>query len=139
MRIRTIFKLTFLLIFAKITLCSSGIASWYADGFENKTTASGYIYNSQQLTCASNQHKFGTVLKVTNQSNNKSVIVVVTDRGAFDRKYGRVIDLSKKAFSEIENIHKGLTNVNIEILDIGHVFNYKHGRPEFRYEDYIGG
>lgn len=139
MRIRTIFKLTFLLIFAKITLCSSGIASWYADGFENKTTASGYIYNSQQLTCASNQHKFGTVLKVTNQSNNKSVIVVVTDRGAFDRKYGRVIDLSKKAFFEIENIHKGLTNVNIEILDIDHVFNYKHGRPEFRYEDYIGG
>lgn len=139
MRIKTIFKLTFLFIFVRITLCGSGIASWYADRFENKTTASGYIYNSKQLTCASNKHPFGTVLKVTNINNNKSVIVVVTDRGAFDIKYGRDIDLSKKAFSKIDNIHKGLTKVKIEVIDSTKTFKYKHGRPHFKYEDYVGG
>lgn len=115
----------------------SKIASWYADGFEGKLTASGYIYNSNQLTCASNQHKFGTVLKVTNQSNKKSVIVVVTDRGAFDTKYGRDIDLSKRAFSKIENVNKGLANVDIEVIDNSNTFRYKHNSPIFNYSDYI--
>lgn len=113
------------------------VASWYSKGFEGKLTASGYIYNSNQLTCASNKHKFGTVLKVTNLDNNKSVKVVVTDRGAFDRKYGRDIDLSKRAFSEIENIHKGLANVNIDVIDTSNTFRYKHNSPIFKYNDYV--
>lgn len=131
-------KKLLLILFLIISLCSySKIASWYADGFEGKLTASGYIYDSTQLTCASNKHKFGTVLKVTNMDNNKSVIVVVTDRGAFDTKYGRDIDLSKKAFSEIENIHKGLANVKIEIIDTNNTFRYKHNSPIFKYNDYV--
>ena len=44
----------------------SKTASWYGKGFEGKLTASGYIYSSDQLTCASNRYPFGTVLKVTN-------------------------------------------------------------------------
>lgn len=113
------------------------VASWYSKGFEGKLTASGYIYNSNQLTCASNKHKFGTVLKVTNIDNNKSVKVVVTDRGAFDRKYGRDIDLSKSAFSKIENVNKGLANVDIEVIDNSNTFRYKHNSPIFNYSDYI--
>lgn len=132
-------KSKFLIIFFILVSFKSysKIASWYADGFEGKLTASGYIYNSNQLTCASNKHKFGTVLKVTNVENNKSVKVVVTDRGAFDRKYGRDIDLSKRAFSEIENIHKGLANVNIDVIDTGNTFRYKHNSPIFKYSDYV--
>ena len=126
--------LSFLLIYVS---SYSEIASWYADGFEGKLTASGYIYNSNQLTCASNKHQFGTVLKVTNIDNNKSVKVVVTDRGAFDKKYGRDIDLSKRAFSEIENIHKGLANVNIDVVDTSNTFKYKHNSPIFNYNNYI--
>ena len=58
------------------TACGK-VASWYAKGFEGKSTASGYIYDSRQYTCASNSHDFGTVLKVTNKENGKSVVVVV--------------------------------------------------------------
>lgn len=131
-------KKLLLILFLIISLCSySKIASWYADGFEGKLTASGYIYNSNQLTCASNKHQFGTVLKVTNIDNNKSVKVVVTDRGEFDKKYGRDIDLSKRAFSEIENIHKGLANVNIDVIDTSNTFKYKHNSPIFNYNNYI--
>lgn len=131
---RIILSFLFLLIYMS---SYSKIASWYADGFEGKLTASGYIYNSNQLTCASNKHQFGTVLKVTNIDNNKSVKVVVTDRGAFDKKYGRDIDLSKRAFSEIENIHKGLANVNIDVIDTNNTFKYKHNSPIFNYNNYI--
>lgn len=131
-------KKLLLILFLIISLCSySKIASWYADGFEGKLTASGYIYNSNQLTCASNKHQFGTVLKVTNIDNNKSVKVVVTDRGEFDKKYGRDIDLSERAFSEIENIHKGLANVNIDVIDTSNTFKYKHNSPIFNYNNYI--
>lgn len=49
-----------------LTICSSAeIASWYGKGFEGSLTASGYVYDSNQLTCASNEHPFGTVLKIT--------------------------------------------------------------------------
>lgn len=127
-----------IILFLLISLQSySQIASWYSNGFEGKLTASGYIYNSNQLTCASNKHKFGTVLKVTNIDNNKSVKVVVTDRGAFDKKYGRDIDLSKRAFSEIENINKGLANVKIDVVDTSNTFKYKHNSPLFDYNNYI--
>ena len=127
-----------LILFLLISFNSySKIASWYANGFEGKLTASGYVYNSNQLTCASNKHKFGTVLKITNKENKKSVIVVVTDRGAFDTKYGRDIDLSKSAFSKIENVNKGLANVDIEVIDNSNTFRYKHNSPIFNYSDYI--
>lgn len=127
-----------LILFLLISFKSySKIASWYSQGFEGKLTASGYIYNSNQLTCASNKHKFGTVLRVTNKENKKSVIVVVTDRGSFDVKYGRDIDLSKSAFSKIENINKGLANVDIEVIDSSNTFRYKHNSPIFDYNDYV--
>lgn len=124
-------------IFILSQISNGAIASWYEKGFEGKTTASGYIYNSKQFTCASNVHKFGTVLKVTSKDTGKSVLTVVTDRGSFDKKYGRNIDLSKRSFAEIDNIHKGLINVNIEIVDTSKVFKYKHGNPVFNYKNYV--
>ena len=117
-------------------IANAELASWYSKGFEGKTTASGYIYNSSQPTCASNKHKFGTVLKVTNRENKKSVNVVVTDRGSFDRKYGRHIDLSKSAFKKIDKLGKGIINVDIEVIDTSKIFRYKHGNPLFKPEEY---
>ena len=119
-----------------LTACSSAeIASWYGKGFEGSLTASGYVYDSNQLTCASNEHPFGTVLKVTNKKNKKSVVVVVTDRGGF-AKYGRKIDLSKSAFLQIASSGHGLLDVEIEVLNKKHTFKYKHGKPHFTSEDY---
>lgn len=125
-----------------ITACTStGTASWYGKGFEGKLTASGYVYDSNQFTCASNDYPFGTVLKVTNKENGKSVLVVVTDRGGFE-KYGRKIDLSKAAFSKIASTGHGLIDVKIEVASDKNTFKYKHGSPRFtssEYKKYIKG
>jgi rare lipoprotein A len=92
---------------------SSFKASYYSDAFHGRKTASGVIYDKNKLTCASNTHKLGTKLKVTNTQNNKSVIVTVTDRGGFSKV---TIDLSKKAFSSIAELKKGIINVTIKEL-----------------------
>lgn len=119
-----------------LTACvSTGTASWYGQGFEGKLTASGYVYDSNQLTCASNDYPFGTVLKVTNNENGKSVLVVVTDRGGFD-EYGRVIDLSRAAFFKISTLGHGLIDVKIEVMSDKNTFRYKHGSPRFTDKEY---
>ena len=125
-------KRIFILIFLLSQIVFSKTASWYGKGFEGKLTASGYIYSSDQLTCASNRYPFGTVLKVINKENKKSVIVVVTDRGSFTEKYGREIDLSKKAFDKIASSSEGL----IKVVNKKHIFKYKQGKPKFTKKEY---
>jgi len=91
-----------------------GIASWYGGGEKlNKYTASGEIFDPEGYTCASWYYPFGTYLKVTNLRNGKSVIVRVNDRGPAKR-LGRIVDLTKKAFSEIEDLKRGLVRVRVE-------------------------
>jgi rare lipoprotein A len=72
---------------------------------------SGAIYDMNKLTCASNIHKLGTRLKVTNVENGKSVIVLVADTGSF-RKV--TLDLSKRAFERIAELEKGVIDVTIK-------------------------
>jgi rare lipoprotein A len=86
-------------------------ATYYSDTFNGKVMRSGAIYDMNKLTCASNTHKLGTKLKVTNVDNGKSVIVKVTDTGSF-RKV--TLDLSKKAFSKIAELDKGVINIKIK-------------------------
>ena len=63
---------------------------------------------------------FNTLLKVTNLNNNKSIYVRVNDRGPAKRlvNRGRIIDLSKKAFSYLDNLDKGLIKVRVEIIKL---------------------
>lgn len=130
------FCLSIVLLLSIAGCTSANIASWYAKGFDGKLTASGYVYDSRQLTCASNTYPFGTVLKVTNIENKKSVIVVVTDTGSFTKKYGREIDLSKAAFARIASLKQGVIKVKIKVLSKKHVFRYKKGRPRFTPKEY---
>ncbi len=91
-------------------------ASYYADKFNGKKTASGAIFSNSKLTAAHRTLAFGTRVKVTNIANNKSVEVEINDRGPF--KKTREIDLSKRAFMEItENKNNGILTVNIDILN----------------------
>jgi rare lipoprotein A len=91
-------------------------ASYYAEKFNGRRTASGKIFNMNKLSVAHKKLPFGTMLKVTNTNNNKSVIVEVTDRGPFVKS--REIDLSKKAFMDIaDNKGSGLMTVKIEITN----------------------
>lgn len=54
-------------------------------------------------------------MKVTNVKNGKSVIVRINDRGPFVK--GRIIDLSRSAFSQIGDTRAGLIDVTIELVD----------------------
>lgn len=90
-------------------------ASYYADKFHNRKTASGKKYDKNKFSAAHKKLPFGTIVKVTNEANDKSVIVEVTDRGPFVRS--REIDLSRKAFMEITgNKSSGNMKVTLEIL-----------------------
>ncbi|KRD07370.1 hypothetical protein ASE21_17920 [Flavobacterium sp. Root901] len=92
-------------------------ASYYHDKFNGRKTASGAKFNNSAMTAAHKKFPFGTMLKVTNEINNKFVIVKITDRGPFIK--GREIDLTKKAFMKIaSNKKSGLVYVTIEILKI---------------------
>lgn len=90
-------------------------ASYYADRFHGKKTASGKIFDMNKLTAAHKKLPFGTKVKVTNEANGKSVIVEITDRGPFVK--GRDIDLSKKAFKSISNGNgSGYVIASLEVL-----------------------
>lgn len=83
-----------------------GHASWYA---LSSMTASGERMNPAALTAAHRSLPFGTMLKVTNQKNGKSVVVRINDRGPFIK--GRVIDLSKAAAKKLGFVSSGVTNI----------------------------
>ncbi|WP_164884752.1 septal ring lytic transglycosylase RlpA family protein [Aeromonas caviae] len=93
----------------------TGLASYYADRYHNKKTASGERYNSGTNTAAHMTLPFGSRVRVTNLANGKSVVVRVNDRGNFAR--GRIIDLSRAAFSTIGNTRSGLIKVKVEVVN----------------------
>ena len=98
------------------TLRDKTIASYYHHKFNGRKTANGEIFSNNKLTAAHKTLPFGTLVKVTNLSNNKSVIVEINDRGPFIK--GRTIDLSKKAFTLISDKDKGIVKVKTEIIKI---------------------
>jgi rare lipoprotein A len=95
----------------------SGKASFYADKFEGKPTASGEKYKHSKLTAAHKTLPFGTKIKVTNVANSKTVEVIVNDRGPYVD--GRVVDLSKSAAELLGFVNQGIADVTVEVLDAG--------------------
>jgi rare lipoprotein A len=94
-----------------------GIASFYADEFNGKKTASGEIYDMTEMTAAHPSYPFNTVVIVTNLKNNKSVTVRINDR--MPNFKNRIIDLSLKAAEKIEMIRDGIQEVTIEVIEWG--------------------
>lgn len=88
-------------------------ATWYGNQFHGRLTASGERFNQHAMTCASNKHKLGTQLKITNTANGKSVVCRVNDRGKLGKSV--VIDLSKGAFAKIAPLSKGKIKVEVTI------------------------
>ena len=89
-----------------------GKASFYADFFHGRKTASGDIYSRNLLTAAHNKLPFGTRIKVTNKRNGKSVVVKINDRGGFTKVD---IDLSWEAARRIGMLKEGIARVFLEI------------------------
>jgi rare lipoprotein A len=92
---------------------NTGTASYYAAKYHGRQTANGEIYDMHRLTAAHRTLPFGTVVKVTNLDNHRSVVVRVNDRGPFID--GRVIDLSWEAARTIGMVQSGLAPVKLEI------------------------
>lgn len=97
-----------------------GIASWYSEKDPGvlETTANMEEFDDTDLTCAMWDIPFRTILKVTNLENGRSVFVRVNDRGPAKRlvREGRVVDLTRTAFSKIGELEKGLIRVKVEIM-----------------------
>lgn len=92
----------------------TGVASYYADKHQNQKTANGEIYQHNLKTAAHKTLPFGANVKVVNIENNKSIVVKINDRGPFRK--GRIIDLSKSAFTEIGELNQGVLKVKIEVV-----------------------
>lgn len=91
-------------------------ASYYADKFTGRKTASGEIFDNQKYTAAHKKLPFGTKVRITNEANGESTMVTINDRGPFTK--GREIDLSKRAFRDIARHHGyGSMKVTIEIVE----------------------
>ena len=105
-------------------LKSNAVASFYAEQYHGKKTSNGEIFNMNDLTAAHKTLPFGTVLKVTNLANGKSVQVRVNDRGPFVA--GREIDLSKEAARRLDMISSGTANVKIVVLQLPAEKSYRY-------------
>jgi rare lipoprotein A len=90
------------------------VASWYGHPFHGRASASGEIYDMEQMTAAHRTLPFGTMVRVHNLDNEKSADVRIIDRGPFVD--GRIIDLSHAAAQAIEMIGPGTARVRLEIL-----------------------
>ena len=91
-----------------------GLASWYGPGFHGKPTATGEIYDQNEMTAAHRTLPMPSIVRVTLLKTGKSVIARVNDRGPFSQK--RIIDLSEKTAKEIGLIKYGVSKVHVEYL-----------------------
>lgn len=109
-----------------------GIASYYGERFHLRKTANGEIFNMEKMTAAHKNLPFGTMLKVTNIKNGRSVRVRINDRLPQTSK--RIIDLSKGAAMELEMIRDGIVPIKLEVDDEDTILSlmeyYKEKKPE---------
>lgn len=93
-----------------------GKVSYYADKFHGKKTASGQLYDKEDLTAAHKTLPFGTLLRVTNLKTGNSAIVRVNDRGPFG--HGRILDVSRAAAEGLDIIRSGEIEAKLEVVNI---------------------
>ena len=91
-----------------------GTSSWYGVEFDGQRTANGERFSSKAMTAAHRHFAFGTRLRVTNRANGRSVIIRVNDSGPYFG--GRVLDLSRGAFSRIASVDQGIADVCFTVV-----------------------
>ncbi|MEX2571338.1 MAG: septal ring lytic transglycosylase RlpA family protein [Gemmatimonadota bacterium] len=107
---------------ARALEAATGEATFYADMFEGRRTASGIPFRQNQMVAAHRSFPFGTLLRVTNLGNDRSANVRVVDRGPFGGgRSGQpaVIDLSRRAADQLGFINAGRANVRVEVMEWG--------------------
>jgi rare lipoprotein A len=93
---------------------TTGKAAWYGKKFNGRKTASGQRFNAGLLTAASNTLPFGTLVKVTNLKNKKSVTVRINDRGP--KQADRIIDVTRAAAARLGMLKSGLAEVELKVV-----------------------
>jgi rare lipoprotein A len=99
-----------------------GVATYYASKFHGRRTASGIIFDNSEMYAAHRYFPFGTVLRVTNLANQRSVIVTVVDRGPFGTSPAArrlILDVSQKAAADLDFLRQGRIPIRIEVLAWG--------------------
>ena len=91
-----------------------GLASYYGNKFNGRKTASGEIFDQKKMTAACNKLPLGTIIRVTNPKNGKSVIVKINDR--LHPKMKRLVDLTMAAAKKLDYISEGVTKVTVEVI-----------------------
>ena len=91
-----------------------GHASFYADKFVGKKTASGEIFSQEKLTCAHNTYPFGSKVRVTNLKNGKTVVLKVNDR--LHHRNPRLVDLTRAAATKLDFKKSGIIKVKVELI-----------------------
>ncbi len=92
----------------------TGVASWYGQEFQGRTTSSREVFDMNDMTAAHRTLAFGTYVMVTNLGNDRSAVVRINDRGPFAR--GRIIDLSYAAARVLGVVGPGTARVRLETL-----------------------
>jgi rare lipoprotein A len=98
----------------------TGLASYYGPGFHGEETASGEIFDQNEMVAAHRSLPLGTVVRVTNLENGRRVVLRVIDRGPYGKNYrkGTIIDVSKGAARRLRFIRDGLVKVKVDVLRI---------------------
>jgi rare lipoprotein A len=99
---------------ARLGMTETGVASWYGVPYHGRHSASGEIYDMEQLTAAHRDLPFQTWVEVTNLSNGKQVDVRINDRGPFAK--GRILDLSQAAARDIDMLRAGTARVRLKVI-----------------------
>ena len=102
---------------AEILQTEYTVASYYADKFNGRQTANGETYDIYGISAAHISYPFGTIVKVTNLSNGKSVVLKINDRKPDTN--GRDIDLSLGAAEKLNMVQSGIAKVRIDVLKWG--------------------
>ena len=100
---------------AQVGFTQEGMASYYANEFEGRTTASGERFSHKKATCSHMSIPFGALVKITNLENNTTVVVRVNDRGPFVPD--RIVDVSQSVAERLGMVGKGNVKVSIEVVD----------------------
>lgn len=95
-----------------------GVASYYGEEFEGRSTANGERYDPDAYTAAHRSLPFGTIVRVTRRTTGDWVLVRINDRGPYGRRK-RVLDLSKQAARRLGMLRDGIAKVRAEVLQVG--------------------
>ncbi len=108
------------------TIIEKGVASWYTTDKSESLTANGEIFDPNTLSAAHKSLKFGTIVRVTNLANGKSVDVRINDRGPYVE--GRIIDLTPAAAKQIDMLTSGISSVDLTLIFEPEVPESKYNR-----------